>query len=155
MKNPNIPLKDKTTIFNSCILQCLTYGAQTWALTNKQSRSLRVCKNRMERSVLNIKLRDKIKLTNIRSKTKVEDVTYTVKKLKWNWVGHMVRSKKKKWTKDLTVWCPRDGKRRKGRPKIRWEDDTKKVAGITMAKKRRKQENMENPRGGLCRRASG
>ncbi|GBP08680.1 hypothetical protein EVAR_7277_1 [Eumeta japonica] len=58
---------------------------------------------------------------------KVEDVTYTVKKLKWNWVGDMIRSKKKKWTKEVTVWCPRDGKRRK----ISWDDDMKKVAGIT------------------------
>ncbi|GBP61929.1 hypothetical protein EVAR_44985_1 [Eumeta japonica] len=37
----------------------------------------------------------------------------------------------KKWIKEVTVWCPRDGKRRKGRPKIRWEDDMKKVIGIT------------------------
>ncbi|GBP49989.1 hypothetical protein EVAR_37074_1 [Eumeta japonica] len=33
---------------------------------------------------------------------------------------------------------PGDGKRRKGRPKIRWEDDMKKVAGITW---RRNAEN--------------
>lgn len=138
MKNPHIPLTDKTTVFNSCILPCLTYGAQTWAFTNKQIRALGVCQNKMERSILNIKLRDKIKLTNIRSKTKVKDVTYTLKKLKWNWAGHMVRSKKKKWTNEITVWCPRDGKRRKGRQKIRWEDDIKKVAGITW------QRNAEN-----------
>ncbi|GBP75475.1 Putative uncharacterized transposon-derived protein F52C9.6 [Eumeta japonica] len=112
MKNPHILMKDKTTVFNSCILPCLTYGAQTWALTNKQSRALRVCQNRMERSMLNIKLQDKIKLTNIRNKTKVEDVTYTMKKLKSKWVEHMIRSKKKKWTKEVTVWCPRYGKRR-------------------------------------------
>ncbi|CAG4915287.1 unnamed protein product [Colias eurytheme] len=88
MKNPHMPLKDKTTVFNSCILPSLTYGAQTWALTSKQSGALRVCQNKMERSILNLKLRDKVKLKNIRSKTKVMDVTYTVKKLKWNWVGH-------------------------------------------------------------------
>ncbi|GBP21853.1 hypothetical protein EVAR_6825_1 [Eumeta japonica] len=78
----------------------------------KRSRALRVCQNRMESSMLNNKLQDKIKLTNIRSETKVEDVTYTVKKL--NWVGHTI-SKKKKWTKEVIVWCPRDGKRRKSK----------------------------------------
>ncbi|GBP92757.1 hypothetical protein EVAR_64367_1 [Eumeta japonica] len=45
--------------------------------------------------------------------------------------GHMMRSKKKKWTKGVTVWCPRDEKKRIGSQKIRWEDDMKKVAGIT------------------------
>ncbi|CAG4949079.1 unnamed protein product [Colias eurytheme] len=131
MKNPHMPLKDKTTVFNSCILPSLTYGAQTWALTSKQSGALRVCQNKMERSILNLKLRDKVKLKNIRSKTKVMDVTYTVKKLKWNWVGHMIRNNKGKWTKDVTEWYPRDGKRKKGRQKTRWEDDIRKVAGTT------------------------
>ncbi|CAH2103439.1 unnamed protein product [Euphydryas editha] len=140
MKNPHIPLKDKAIVFNSCILPCLTYGAQTWALTEKQSIALRVCQNKMERSILNIKLRDKIKLTSIRSKTKVADVIHTVKKLKWNWVGHMIRNKKKKWTTDVTEWCPRDGKRKKGRQKTRWEDDIKKVAGITWQRKARNRE---------------
>lgn len=143
MKNPHIPLKDKTTVFNSCILPCLTYGAQTWALTKKQSTALRVCQNKMERSILNIKLRDKINLTNIRNRTKVIDVTYTVKKLKWKWAGHMIRSKKKKWTKDVTVWYPRDGKRRKGRQKIRWEDDIKQIATTTWHRKATNREIWE------------
>lgn len=143
MKNPHIPLKDKTKIFNSCILPCLTYGAQTWALTKKQSRALRVCQNKMERSILNIKLRDKIKLTNIRNKTKVTDVTYTVRKLKWKWAGHMIRNRKEKWTKDVTVWYPRDGKRRKGRQKIRWEDDIKQIATTTWQRKAASREIWE------------
>ncbi|GBP84642.1 hypothetical protein EVAR_65568_1 [Eumeta japonica] len=70
--------------------------------------------------------------------TKVKDITYTVKKLKWDWVDHMIRRKKKKWIKEVTVWCPRDSKRRKGRKKVRWEDDIKKVAGIIW------QRNAEN-----------
>lgn len=131
LKNPHMPLINKTTVFNSCILPVLTYGAQTWALTSKQSGTLRVCQNKMERSILNLKLRDKVKLENIRSKTKVMDVTYTVKKLKWNWAGHMIRNNRDKWTKDVTEWYPRDGKRKKGRQKTRWEDDIRKVAGTT------------------------
>lgn len=84
MKNPHIPLKDKT-VFNSCIFQpCLIHRAQTWALTNKQSGALRVCQNTMERSIPNLKLKDKIELQNIRNNTKVTDVTYTMKKLEWN-----------------------------------------------------------------------
>lgn len=82
----------------------------------------------MEGSILNIKLRDKIKLTNIISKTKVTDVTYTVKNLNGT-VGHMIRNLRNKWTKEVTMWYPRDGKRRKGRQKIRWGDDIKKIAG--------------------------
>ncbi|KAG6462790.1 hypothetical protein O3G_MSEX013475 [Manduca sexta] len=89
----------------------------------------------MERSILNIKLKDKIKLINIRNKTKVIDVPYTVKKLKWEWAGHMLRNSKNKWTKDVTMWYSRDGKRRQGRQNIRWEDDIKKIAGPTWQRK--------------------
>ncbi|CAG4999579.1 unnamed protein product [Parnassius apollo] len=85
----------------------------------------------MERSILNIKLRNKIKLTNIRSKTRVTDVAHTVKKLKWKWAGHMIRNGKEKLTKNFTVWYPRDGKRRKGRQKLRWENDIKQTATTT------------------------
>lgn len=135
MKNPHISMKDKRRVYESCILPCMTYGAQTWALTEKHSGALKVCQTKMERSILNIKLRDKVKLTNIRTKTKISDVTYTVKKLKWKWVGHMIRNKRNKWSKDVTMWYPRDGKRRKGRQRKRWEDDIKKMAGTTWRRK--------------------
>ncbi|GBP55201.1 hypothetical protein EVAR_90223_1 [Eumeta japonica] len=72
------------------------------------------------------------------TETKIKDVTYTVKKLQWNWVSLVIRSEKKKWTKEVAVWCPRDGKRRKGRQKLRREDDIQKVAEITW------QRNAEN-----------
>ncbi|XP_063619666.1 uncharacterized protein LOC134792326 [Cydia splendana] len=135
MKNPQIPIKDKTKVFNSCILPCLTYGSQTWALTEKHKKALQVCQNNMERSILNIKLRDRVRLTNIRSKTKVADVTYTVMKLKWNWTGHTIRNQKNKWSKDIIMWYPRDGKRRRGRQRKRWEDEIMETAGKTWRRK--------------------
>ena len=75
----------------------------------------------------------------IRRQTKISDVTYSIKKLKWKWVGHMMRSKKDKWAKDVTEWCPRGNKRSKGRPRRRWEDDIKRVAGISWRRKAQKR----------------
>lgn len=131
MKNPLVPLKHKTKIFNSCILPVMTYGCQTWSLTKHNLRQLQTCQHSMERSILHIKLRDKINLKFIRKQTKVTDVTYCIKKLKWKWAGHMVRCKKDKWSKDVTEWCPRHNKRNKGRQRRRWEDDIRRIAGIT------------------------
>lgn len=131
MKNPLVPLKAKSKIFNTCILPVMTYGCQTWSLTNHNIHKLETCQHSMERSMLSIKLKDKIKLNTIRKKTKITDVTYCVKKLKWRWAGHMIRSNKDKWCKDVTEWCPRQYKRRKGRQRRRWEDDFKTIAGHT------------------------
>lgn len=68
-------------------------------------------------------------------KTGVADVTYTVKKLKWKWTGHTIRSRKNKWAKDVTVWYPRDGKRKRGGQRKRWEDEIKAAAGATWSRK--------------------
>ncbi|GBP92207.1 hypothetical protein EVAR_63872_1 [Eumeta japonica] len=79
-------------------------------------------------------------ITSIKSKAtgKKETKRPEIMEIATAFYSHMIRSKKKKWTKEVTEWCPRDGKRRKGRPKIRWEDDMKKVAGIKW------QRNAEN-----------
>ena len=43
-----------------CILPILTYGAQTWSLTESQKSRLKVCQRSMERSLLSIRLSDRI-----------------------------------------------------------------------------------------------
>ncbi|CAK1595945.1 unnamed protein product [Parnassius mnemosyne] len=40
-----------------------------------------------------------------------------------------------KWTKNDTEWYPRDGKKRKGRQKLRWENDIKQIATTTWQRK--------------------
>jgi exonuclease III len=131
MKNKHFPQSLKSKVYNMCILPCATYGSQTWALTQRNTQKLKVCQQNMERSMLNIKRKDKVSLTKIRKKTKVADITRCIKKLKWRWTGHMMREKMEKWTKDITEWYPRQGKRKRGRPIMRWEDDIKKKAGAT------------------------
>lgn len=123
MKNQSVPMQAKCKVFNMCILPVLTYGCQTWGLTKSHTQRLKVCQQAMERSMLNIKLMDKWSLSTIRKLTAVSDVMKKVKILKWRWTGHMMRSNKNKWSKEITSWYPRDGKRRRGRPVKRWEDD--------------------------------
>ena len=129
MKNKEIPIKDKRKVYNTCILPCLTYGCQTWALTEKLNDKIGICQNGMERSVFGVRLKDKIRLNKIKNVTKFKNVNKVWKTLKWKWAGHMIREKNEKWTKKILEWYPRNGKRCKGRPTKRWEDDLKRVAG--------------------------
>lgn len=129
LKSKEIDIKYKFKVLNMCIVPVITYGCQSWSLTKKHFKKLDVCQNSMERSVLNIKLKDKVKLTTIKSKSKTKKVTDIVKQQKWRWTGHMMREKIDKWTKDIVEWYPREGKRKKGRPYLRWEDNFKYVAG--------------------------
>ena len=36
-----------------------------------------------------------------------------------------------KWSKIVTRWYPREGKRKRRRPQKRWHDDIRQVAGVT------------------------
>ncbi|GBP76676.1 Putative uncharacterized transposon-derived protein F52C9.6 [Eumeta japonica] len=125
-KNEAIPMAIKNKLYNTCILSCLTYGCQTWPTTSKNNQKLIVCQRNMERRMLNIRLQDRWTTLKIRKRTKVRDVLKNIRKLKWNWTGHTMRTNKEKWTKDVLEWYPRNGKRKRGGQIKRWEDDLPK-----------------------------
>lgn len=128
-KSKVIPINIKTKVMNSNLLPCLTYGCQTWKFTSKIKNKLNVCQRALERSMLNIRKIDKIRHTKIRNITKVTNALSYAQKLKWKWAGHVARLTDSRWTVITTRWNGPQGKRCKGRPKTRWEDDIKSTAG--------------------------
>lgn len=50
------------------ILPAMTYGAETWTITKQQESKMAVTQRSMERSLLNITLKDKIRKERIRNK---------------------------------------------------------------------------------------
>ena len=84
----------------------------------------------MERAMLGVSLRDKIPDTVIKQRTRITDAIYLLKKLKWNWAGHIARRTDDRWTKLILEWRPRqDALRNRGRPPTRWSDDLKRFRG--------------------------
>lgn len=129
MKNKSYSLTIKRKTFNTCILPCLIYGCETWALSKFHRDKLQSCQRAMERSMMNIRKLDKINNKTIRTKTKVTDILTKIDEQKWRWAGHTMRNINEKWSKVITNWYPRDGKRKKGRPAKRWEDEIRLTAG--------------------------
>lgn len=70
----------------------------------------------MLRSILEIRIEDKIKLNEIYSKTKAKMVGVTAKTLKLNFAGYVAKEIEEKWKKTMTMWIPNTGKRSNGRP---------------------------------------
>ncbi|GBP91596.1 Putative uncharacterized transposon-derived protein F52C9.6 [Eumeta japonica] len=140
LKSEHFPIGAKRKVFNvqcSCVLPCLTYGCQTWALSQKHLLKLRTCQRGMERSMIGFTKRDRIRSEEIRSITKVEDIIKKIRQLKWRWTGHMTRDSRIKWTKIITEWQPRDGTRKRGRQAKRWMDDIRKIGEATWSRKAR------------------
>lgn len=129
MKSRDISLATKRKLFNTCILPILCYGCETWALNKFHRNRLKTCQRAMERSVLFLKRQDRVSSVAINTKTKFADVLKHIDQKKWRWTGHMLRNKIDKWNKRVTVWLPKNGKRRRGRQTRRWEDELRLTAG--------------------------
>ena len=129
MKSKDLGIHIKRKTFNTCILPCITYGCETWSLTKHHRDRLTKCQRAMERSMLGVKLKDKIRNIDIRSKTRVNDILTQIDMQKWRWTGHMLRCTLNKWSKQVTLWYPRDGTRNRGRQARRWEDDLSQTLG--------------------------
>lgn len=141
-----MPIKLKTKTMNSCLIPCLIYACQTWKFTTKVKNKIITCQRGMERSMLNIKKIQKIRHTEIRNTTKATDGLTQALSLKWKWAGHVARLQDQRWTKSITTWKGPAGKRKRGRPHKRWEDEIKEIAGsrwIQTAKSRDDWQNLE------------
>ncbi len=113
----------KIKILESCVIPVLTYGAQSWSLTQRQVKRLQQTQNSMLRSILGIRLKDKVKNEIIRKQTGAKNIGYIIKKLKLKYAGHMIRNNSEKWNLKCTLWEPLDRKRKRGRPVTRWIDE--------------------------------
>ena len=114
---------------DTVILPSLTYGSETWALTKHQKGKLAAAQRSMERSILNVTLKDKIRNDVIRERTKVKDVIKETREKKSRWAGHVARMENHRWAKITTEWTPREGRRARGRPKRRWRDEVEEEIG--------------------------
>ena len=62
--------------------------------------------------------------SEIREKNpKIFDMIEHTLNQKWRWAGHQAGMKDTRWTKRCTEWQPIRGKRLRGRPGRRWQDD--------------------------------
>ncbi|CAH2216333.1 jg18744 [Pararge aegeria aegeria] len=70
---------------------------------------LRVTQRAMERAMLGVSLRDQIRNEEIRRRTRVTDIAQRVaklKKLKWQWAGHIARRTEGRWGLKGVEWRP-------------------------------------------------
>ena len=143
----NLAICLKRQVYNSCVLPAMAYGAETWKLTKQAHNKLAAAQTKMERSMLNITYKDRRTNIWVRERTKLIDIIYTVRKMKWSWAGHINRLKDNRWTSRATTWRPYDRKRRRGRPAKRWRDDLDKYWSDTiiniMAEDSTRQGNLE------------
>ena len=61
---------------------------------------LRTAQRAMERKMFNLKIKDKVPYTEIRKRTRVQDIVQFVLKQKWKWAGHVARLDDNQWARE-------------------------------------------------------
>jgi len=124
----------KIKIYRTIILPVVLYGCETWSLTLKEERRLRVFENRVLRRVFGPK-RDEVtrkwrKLHNeeLRDIYSLPNIVRVVKSRRMRWPGHVALMGEGRVVHRVLVRKP-EGKRPLGRPRRRWEDNIKMDLG--------------------------
>ena len=129
LNDKKIPINLKKKVYNECILPVTTYDMETVTITRANAERLRVHQRAVERRMLGISLRDRVRNTELRKKTGVTDVLKRIATAKWKWAGHVARMSDGRWTRRVMEWQPRQSQRPRGRPPTRWSDDIAAKAG--------------------------
>ncbi len=88
----------------------------------------------MECSISGTKLKDRVRNSKVRDLTGTKNIKYVIKKLKLKYVGHIRRNKENRWERRVLEWTPYGNKRKKGRPKKRWEEEIIRMGETTWDK---------------------
>ena len=120
----------KIKIYRTIILPVVLYGCETWSLTLREERRLRVFKNRVLRSVFGSK-RDEIRGSGEKyiMRSLGFFIPYPIlcgwlKSRRMRWAGHVARIREGRGVQRFLVGKP-EGKRPLGRSRRRWDDNIK------------------------------
>ena len=131
MRDKNVPMRLKRKAFNECILPVMTYGCETWSLSNTQLEKLVTTQRKMERIMIGVTLKDRNSTEWIRKQSGLTDINRSIRESKHRWAGHVARRRDNRWTIRITEWIPHGNKRPRGRPRTRWCDDLIQYVGPT------------------------
>ena len=120
----------KIKIYRTIILPVVLYGCETWSLTLREERKLRVFENRVLRKIFGPR-RDEVRgewrrlhneeLNDLYSSPNIVRV---IKSRRMRWAGHVARMGEERGVYTVLLGKP-EGRRPLGRPRRRWVDTIK------------------------------
>jgi hypothetical protein len=120
----------KIKIYRTIILPVVLYGCETWSLTLREERRLKVFENRVLKRVFGRKRdvvtgeRRKLHNEEMNDLYTLPNIVRVVKSRRMRWAGHVARMGENSGVQRVLVGKP-EGKRPLGRPRRRWEDNIK------------------------------
>ncbi|VDO51471.1 unnamed protein product [Schistosoma margrebowiei] len=111
-----LPTNTKVRIFNTNVKTFLLYGAENWRTTNAIFQKIQVFINSCLRKMLRIRWPGTISNTLLLERTNQIPAEEEIRKKRWKWIGHILRTVPNYVTRQALTLNPR-GQRRRLRPK--------------------------------------
>ena len=97
----------------------LLYGCETWRMTLQDGKRLDTFLHRCLRRILKIYWPMRITNEEIKRRAGIEKISEIVQRLRWAWLGHVLRMDRGVHPRIALTWEP-DGRRKRGRPRETW-----------------------------------
>ena len=125
MADRRISKRLKCKVMSTCVTPACLYGTETLALTELQQQRLQVCENNWVRKTARETRADRRRMVELREETGVQSLTEGLVRSRLQWAGHLERMADDRLPKRAAELCEQ-GRRRRGRPRLRWEDCVKR-----------------------------
>ena len=125
-ENPKLTTRTKMAVYNACIISTLLYGSESWTTYTRQEKRLNSFHMRCLRRILGITWQDKITNTEVLAKAGLPSMFTLLRQRRLRWLGHVRRMEDGRIPKDILYGQLASGKRRTGRPQLRYSDACKR-----------------------------
>ena len=144
MTDRRISTSLKGKVMSNCVTPACLYGTENLALTELQQQRLQVCENDWVRNIARVTRADRRRMVELREETGVQrSLTERLVRSRLQWAGHVERMADDRLP-NRAAESSEQGRKRRGRPRLRWEDcvkrDVKKTGEEGDWKRRRRQE---------------
>jgi hypothetical protein len=115
-RNNKISTRTKLRIFHRNLKSLLLYGSETWKVDKTTTSKLQMFINRYLRKIFIIHWPEVISNEELWRRTDENEIPIQIKRRKWNWIGHTLRTGNEATERETLDWNPQ-GKWKRGRPK--------------------------------------
>ena len=124
LRRKELSRSTKIKVVNATMMPVLMYGCETWSLTKKQQSKVQATQMNVLRRIEGVNRLDRVRNADIRERLNQEGVLDLVKRRQESWKSRLEEMSYEKTMKKVFVG-EMEGKRPRGRPRLRWIDNFK------------------------------
>ena len=113
--------KAKLSIFKAVFVPILTYGHESWVMTERMRSQVQASEMRFLRRIEGVTLFNKMRSSEIRKSLNIEPLLLRIERSQLRWFGHVSRMPQERLPKQA-LHAKANGRRPVGRPRTRWTD---------------------------------